>query len=148
MSLENMEIIRRLVDAWNRQDAEAILALIHPEGEYGCPETRRRRPISSIATSSGQAIQTAEAQSIGTRERWRVGSRSSSSNSQGSPTGQRRSVPDKFTTRINDVASSPVGRVLPTRPAVQQVDLALVAKADYLVVARSRVELVLAHAAA
>ena len=29
-----MEIIRRLVDAWNRQDAEAILALIHPEGEY------------------------------------------------------------------------------------------------------------------
>ena len=34
MSQENMEIIRRLVDAWNRQDAEAILALIHPEGEY------------------------------------------------------------------------------------------------------------------
>ena len=29
-----MEIIRRLVDAWNRQDAEGILALIHPEGEY------------------------------------------------------------------------------------------------------------------
>ena len=34
MSQENVEIIRRLVDAWNRQDAEGILALIHPEGEY------------------------------------------------------------------------------------------------------------------
>ena len=34
MSHENVEIIRRLVDAWNRQDAEAILALVHPEGEY------------------------------------------------------------------------------------------------------------------
>jgi len=34
MSQENVEIVRHLVDAWNRQDAEAILALIHPEGEY------------------------------------------------------------------------------------------------------------------
>ena len=34
MSEENLEIIRRLVDAWNRQDAEAALAHIHPEGEY------------------------------------------------------------------------------------------------------------------
>jgi ketosteroid isomerase-like protein len=34
MSQENVEIIRRLVDAWNRQDADGILALIHPEGEY------------------------------------------------------------------------------------------------------------------
>ena len=29
-----MEIIRRALDAWNRQDIEAILALTHPEGEY------------------------------------------------------------------------------------------------------------------
>jgi ketosteroid isomerase-like protein len=34
MSQENVEIIRRLLDAWNRQDIEGILALIHPEGEY------------------------------------------------------------------------------------------------------------------
>jgi ketosteroid isomerase-like protein len=34
MSQENVEIIRRALDAWNRQDIEGILALIHPEGEY------------------------------------------------------------------------------------------------------------------
>ncbi len=34
MSQENVEIVRRLVDAWNRQDPEAVLAPIHPEGEY------------------------------------------------------------------------------------------------------------------
>lgn len=34
MSQGNVEIIRRLVDAWNRHDAEAMLALIDPEGEY------------------------------------------------------------------------------------------------------------------
>ena len=34
MSQENVEIVRRLVDAWNRQDLEGILALIDPEAEY------------------------------------------------------------------------------------------------------------------
>ena len=34
MSQENVEIIRRLMDAWNRQDLEGILALIDPEAEY------------------------------------------------------------------------------------------------------------------
>ncbi len=34
MPQENVEIIRRLVDAWNRQDTEAIVAMIDPEGEY------------------------------------------------------------------------------------------------------------------
>jgi len=34
MSQENVEIIRRLVNAWNRQDIDGILALIHPDGEY------------------------------------------------------------------------------------------------------------------
>ncbi len=34
MAQENVEIIRRLVDAWNRQDIDGILALIHPDGEY------------------------------------------------------------------------------------------------------------------
>ena len=29
-----MEIIRRALDAWNRQDIEDILALSHPGGEY------------------------------------------------------------------------------------------------------------------
>ena len=34
MSQENVEIVRRLVDAWNRQDLEAMLALTDPEAEY------------------------------------------------------------------------------------------------------------------
>ena len=34
MSQENVEIVRRLIDAWNRQDIEGILALIDPEAEY------------------------------------------------------------------------------------------------------------------
>jgi ketosteroid isomerase-like protein len=34
MSQENVEIARRMVDAWNRRDLEAILALSDPEGEF------------------------------------------------------------------------------------------------------------------
>ena len=34
MSQENVEIVRRMLDAWNRQDIEGILALTDPEGEY------------------------------------------------------------------------------------------------------------------
>ena len=34
MSQENVEIVGRLVDAWNRQDLEAMLALTDPEAEY------------------------------------------------------------------------------------------------------------------
>jgi ketosteroid isomerase-like protein len=34
MSEEHAEIVRRLVDAWNRRDREGILALVDPEGEY------------------------------------------------------------------------------------------------------------------
>ena len=34
MSGENVEIVRRLVDAWNRQDLEGILALTGPDPEY------------------------------------------------------------------------------------------------------------------
>jgi len=34
MSQENVEIVRRAVDAWNRQDVEGILALTDPEAEY------------------------------------------------------------------------------------------------------------------
>ena len=34
MSQENVEIVRRPVDAWNRQDAEGILALTDPGCEY------------------------------------------------------------------------------------------------------------------
>ena len=34
MSGENVEIVRRLMDAWNRQDLEVILALTNPEVEY------------------------------------------------------------------------------------------------------------------
>ena len=34
MSQENAEVVRRLLDAWNRQDPEGILALTGPEAEY------------------------------------------------------------------------------------------------------------------
>ena len=34
MSQENVEIVRRLLDAWNRQDLEGMLALTDPEAEY------------------------------------------------------------------------------------------------------------------
>ena len=34
MSQENVEMVRRLLDAWNRQDLEGILVLTDPEAEY------------------------------------------------------------------------------------------------------------------
>ena len=34
MSQENVEIVHRVIDAWNRQDIEGILALTDPEAEY------------------------------------------------------------------------------------------------------------------
>ncbi len=34
MSQENVEIVHRLIDAWNRQDIEAILAVVDTEAEY------------------------------------------------------------------------------------------------------------------
>jgi ketosteroid isomerase-like protein len=34
MSQENVEIVRRIVDAWNRRDEEELLALSHPGVEF------------------------------------------------------------------------------------------------------------------
>jgi ketosteroid isomerase-like protein len=34
VSKENLEIVRRLMDAWNRQDIQGLLALADPEIEY------------------------------------------------------------------------------------------------------------------
>ena len=34
MSQENVEIVRRMVDAWNRRDLEVLPVLVHPEAEY------------------------------------------------------------------------------------------------------------------
>ena len=34
MSRENVENVRRGIDAWNRQDLEGLLALIGPDPEY------------------------------------------------------------------------------------------------------------------
>jgi ketosteroid isomerase-like protein len=39
MSQENVEIVRRSVDAWNRRDLEELEALGDPEGEYVNPAT-------------------------------------------------------------------------------------------------------------
>ena len=56
MSEENVEIVRRILDAWNRQDLEELLALAHPEFEYVNapsavePGTRRgREGLASVA---------------------------------------------------------------------------------------------------
>ena len=54
MSEENIEIVHRAEDAWNRQDIEGILALTDPEAEYvnaskqlspGPGEARRRSRV-------------------------------------------------------------------------------------------------------
>jgi ketosteroid isomerase-like protein len=34
MSQENVEIVRRVIDAWNRRDLKDLLAISDPEGEY------------------------------------------------------------------------------------------------------------------
>ena len=34
MSEENVEVVRRAIDAWNRRDIDDMLALSDPEGEY------------------------------------------------------------------------------------------------------------------
>ncbi len=34
MSQENVEVVRRIVDAWSRRDLDALLTLIHEEGEW------------------------------------------------------------------------------------------------------------------
>jgi ketosteroid isomerase-like protein len=34
MSEENVEIVRRAIDAWNRRDIDDMIALSDPEGEY------------------------------------------------------------------------------------------------------------------
>ena len=34
MSEENVEIVRRAIDAWNRRDIDDLIALSDPEGEY------------------------------------------------------------------------------------------------------------------
>jgi ketosteroid isomerase-like protein len=34
MSRENLEIVRQLIDAWNRGDVDGWLELVHPDGEW------------------------------------------------------------------------------------------------------------------
>ena len=54
MSQENVETVRQLMGAWNRQDTEGILALVDPEAEYvNAPqavEPGTRRGHDEIAT--------------------------------------------------------------------------------------------------
>jgi ketosteroid isomerase-like protein len=37
MSQENVEVVREVYEAWNRDDIEAVLVLIHPEAELHNP---------------------------------------------------------------------------------------------------------------
>jgi ketosteroid isomerase-like protein len=53
MSEENVEMVRRAIDAWNRRDIEDLLVLADPEGEYVNPpsaiEPGTRRGRDEIA---------------------------------------------------------------------------------------------------
>jgi ketosteroid isomerase-like protein len=35
MSQENLEVVRRVYDAWNRHDLDAFLSFVHPDAEWG-----------------------------------------------------------------------------------------------------------------
>jgi ketosteroid isomerase-like protein len=35
MSEENVEVVRRAYDAWNREDLDAFLSVVHPDAEWG-----------------------------------------------------------------------------------------------------------------
>jgi ketosteroid isomerase-like protein len=52
MAQENVELTRRLVDAWNRRDLEAMLALADPEVEFvnspSAVESGTRRGIDEV----------------------------------------------------------------------------------------------------
>jgi ketosteroid isomerase-like protein len=53
MSLENIEIVERVLDAWNRADVETVLALADPDVEYvnspGAVEPGTRRGHDGLA---------------------------------------------------------------------------------------------------
>jgi|SRR6185437_7863094 len=50
MSQENVEIVRRLIDAWNRSDVDAILALFDPHCEiFFPPEVPEPGPLHGHA---------------------------------------------------------------------------------------------------
>ena len=60
MSQENVEIVRRMLDAWNRRDLEAILALGDPEGEFvnspTAVEPGTRRGSDEVAAVPSDAV--------------------------------------------------------------------------------------------
>ena len=55
MSQENLEIVRRFFDAWNRRDEEALLALADPEVEYVNSPTAIE-PGTRHGTNEGLAV--------------------------------------------------------------------------------------------
>jgi ketosteroid isomerase-like protein len=62
-SQENVEIVRRAVDAWNRRDIEDLHALGDPEGEYVTPDagTTFRRPSKPPGCASRRCRREAHA---------------------------------------------------------------------------------------
>ncbi|MEK6271177.1 MAG: nuclear transport factor 2 family protein [Actinomycetota bacterium] len=58
MSQENVKIVRRSVDAWNRRDEEEMLALIDPEAEFvnapNAVEPGTRRGTNDLPPVSGR----------------------------------------------------------------------------------------------
>ena len=60
MSEENVEIVRRMMDAWSRRDLEAAIEMLHPEIEWrptltpGGPEGTVYRGVDGIRDWFGE----------------------------------------------------------------------------------------------
>jgi ketosteroid isomerase-like protein len=52
MSQENVEIVRRSIEAWNRRDLGAFLALFHPDAEMDW--SRSRAPFKGVYRGRGE----------------------------------------------------------------------------------------------
>jgi ketosteroid isomerase-like protein len=52
MSEENVDVVRRLNEAWNRRDLTAWLASLHPDAEYDW--SRSRGPLKGVYRGHGE----------------------------------------------------------------------------------------------
>jgi ketosteroid isomerase-like protein len=70
MSQENVEIVRRSLDAWNRQDIEGVLAVVDADAEYVNPPSAVE-PGTRRGTSELTAVMRAQWEAL-TDARWEI----------------------------------------------------------------------------
>src|SRR5688572_20221537 len=58
MSRENVEIIRRAYEAFNRGSLDAVTAMVDPEIEFVPPDSPRLRGVESVLAMARQWIET------------------------------------------------------------------------------------------